>query len=419
MNWLHQSLNKLRIALGLAIMPKRLFIVAPASPGSKGDEGIIRGVLRLTTNIKTFVLNPDPSPLWKEIVEYNNYTNRSIIEFAGPFDASQHNFTNTDALLFLGADVIDGSCGVEPSLSRIELAKAASTRGAFIAVFCSFRSTVNPIILQAIKETPRIKFFLRDSLSLTNFYRQTGIHADYFPDFFNFCKEIRTPRVSNHIEILNHKRKSHAPIVGVNFSEQSFRSFYDIHTTQNRESFVSSIFKQISVSAPNAFFVLISNDSRSWENHPSDEFYQELSNIWLCNNGYNNRFLVLNGNTTYPEILSIIPSIDIVVTGRMHLTLASFRGQTIPIIIMGTQKDYTNIDKMRGMFLDYLDNDLFVVSDIDTLADIIANSIENRKHFQQILQLKTKSSTKSIYHWRKLLRHYLSQTYTHQQLLHD
>lgn len=72
---MHRELDLMRPSLNQAQAAERVLrressevtrfvVVAPASPGSKGDEGMIRGVLNVLSGRPVVILNPDPAPLW-------------------------------------------------------------------------------------------------------------------------------------------------------------------------------------------------------------------------------------------------------------------------------------------------------------------------------------------------------------------
>ena len=57
---------------------------------------------------------------------------------------------------------------------------------------------------------------------------------------------------------------------------------------------------------------------------------------------------------TETELLSILPELDMIVSGRMHLDIAAIRSGVIPIAYMGNCQttSYRNIEKFKGMFME-------------------------------------------------------------------
>lgn len=370
---MHRELDLMRPALPPRQVPRmvlprsaddvpRFVVVAPASPGSKGDEGMIRGALNVLYGAQIVILNPDPVPSWLEVLNRDGEDRPLVKEVAGPLLDYADQLSPQDVVIVLGADVIDGTCGVEPSVRRLKLVGAALASGARAYVFCSFRSRVDEEIIQHIKAAKSASFFPRDPVSLGNFKRQLEIEAEEFPDFFSYCEIRETSEVAGYKKHFRQAQKDGQLVVAINANEHAFRSFFDEHTDGNRRLYVSGILKAVLAARPEVYLALISNDSRSSENFPSDAAYQGFAAEWLAEHSPSTKFLMVNPEISYPEVLSLLEGVDLVVTGRMHLALASFRAGVLPIIMMGTDCGYTSIEKMRGSHVKYLGGHDFVVS---------------------------------------------------------
>lgn len=401
---MHAKLNLMRAAgrgevakRGKRIM--RYVVVTPASPGSKGDEGILRGCLNVLMNATDIVvLNSERSPLWSDTLDKEP---RLFKEQAGPFSEFHNSFTRNDLLILLGADVIDGTCGLEPSLQRVDLIKAASAAGAKVHVFCSFRSNVDNTIVTQLKQMQGVNFYLRDIHSLKRFKDQTKLEAEYFPDFFIFCDKKETALCRNVRHTLAEAKVAGKTLVGLNFSEHAFRSFSDVHDFANRKKYVADVLTSLSLAIENPYFLLISNDARRWDNFPPDSEYQNIAYEWLDANGYTLSTSLLNPDITYPEILNLLDGLDMVVSGRMHLALASFRNHVIPICYMGTGKGYSSVDKMRGAFDKFIGQTELVPSNTIELASavkllLIQHDILNERLKKSLLIIERESLEKKI-----------------------
>lgn len=349
----------------------RFLLVAPASPGSKGDEGMMRGALNVLAGSPVVILNPDLSPLWLDELNRAESPSSLVTEVTGELSSYIDRITPSDIVIVLGADVIDGSCGTEPSISRLSLVLAALNIEARAFIFCSFRSNVDFKIIEAIEESRGANFFLRDPVSIVNFERQISISGAHFPDFFSYCKSWRSTEVDNYKKHFDEARNQAAKIVVVNASEHAFRSFYDEHTEANRRKYVGEVIDGIIAALPDAHLILMSNDSRSWDNFLSDADYQAYAVDWLRQNAPSVGYEIINPQISYPEILNLLEGVDLVVTGRMHLALAAFRAGVLPIVLMGAECGYTNVEKMRGSHLKYLGRDDFVVSRLEALQNKI------------------------------------------------
>lgn len=388
---------------------KRFIIIPPSHPGSKGDEGMLRGLLQLLTAVRVILVNMSEGPSWLGVLGEQRYCDRlEISEIPGPVSIDHLYFSDKDALLVIGADVIDGTCGVQPSMDRLRIVEKALEQGACALIFCSFRSNADPLILDRIQNLKGPCFLIRDNLSLANFKEQTGIDAEYFPDLFAFCERSHANRTDSYRNQLLTRSQQGCMVLGLNFSEHSFRSFFDEHTPENRRRFVTQIISAIRTYVNNPYLVLISNDSRSWDNFPSDHFYQLLAREILTEQGYEDDAILLDPAISYPELLALTGDLDATVTGRMHLSLACLREGTIPLVLMGKGRGYTSLDKMQGMFRDYLGDADMVCSDLNALPAVLASLPGRVSSYQHQIGLTHAKQTKRSAHWKAKLRNLLA-----------
>lgn len=356
----------------------RIILVPPATPGSLGDEGMIRGALELFRGREVVVLNLAPECVWLAALGIDGGAAPGVSEAPGPFRAFAEQFRADDTVVVVGADVIDSTCGLEPSFERIDLLMRALAIGLKAYVSLSFRSQVAPEILERLPLLANAVFLTRDQRSLDNFRRQVGPNCRYFPDLSFLCAASPPEAVQSTLAAIARHKASDA-VLGVNFSEQSFRSFSDEHSDERRERFVDHVMSQLWAAQPNAFFVLFSNDRRGWPGHWSDDDYQRLAESWVCRNVDPSRVMLVDPSVGgYPANLACMAALDLVVTGRMHLALAAFRAGTVPVAVMGRGKGYSSVDKMRGAFELNIGSADGVVSDLESLGAISAVLLSQR-----------------------------------------
>ena len=328
---------------------KKRVVILPDGAGSKGDEALLRGVLNVFANTQSVTLLTPRKELWRNVVidrslEFNEY----YVPIKDIAAVSSHPVK----LIIVGTDVIDGTCGVQDSLTRLKAANATAKCGGSVSVFCSFRSDVSLEILEEIAKLPnQVKFYLRDKISLQNFKKLTGRAAEYFPDFAFFCeskKTLLTEEYATHIKRLQNSGKT---VIGLNFGEPSFRSFYAEHTVEARASYVEAVLKAVMEEIPQAYVVLISHDSRHWDGYFSDADYQKLAMVVARNLGFSKQMCMLPARATHAELLEVLPYLDFVITGRMHLSVAAMHSGIVPVVYTGASKDgkFSMIEKVRGM----------------------------------------------------------------------
>ena len=373
--------------------PERVIVLPPSSPGSKGDEGMMLGAVTMFSSGPIVVLNPDRCPkIFEPLLRYLNPGNvptwsqviaQARLKFAACPDISEirgpiHKFAPvlrpSDVVLCLGADLLDGTCGVGAALRRLDFMYRAQQMGIRVTAVCSFRQNVNRRIVAKIKMLTSCQFYLRDSESFANFNSQVGMPGKYFPDIstiFDAQGSTLTGPGATGLARIRELRTSDTYLVGLNFSEQSFRSFYNLHSNFNRRKFVASVIQRVFDRLPEGHVVLISNDVRNWFNLPSDARYQQWAKEFIDQRYGVGRCSVWEPTATYPENIVLMGALDFVITGRMHLAHATVRSNNLPLILMGQGKGYSSYNKMTGMYESFLGTSKGVVTKIEDLPEAI------------------------------------------------
>lgn len=358
---------------------RRILIVPPAAPGSKGDEGMVRGLMELFAAYDIHILGPEADGDWAAHVGPDAAATRRVGWTAGPLSRCHDAFGDGDLLFMIGADTIDGTCGVAPAMRQLDLMAAACARGVPVYAIFSFRANVMEPILDQLKRLPAVNYLLRDDLSLDRFQQQTGLAARAFPDLsFFFTARSRAEGVQHAQQRIDHMRRDLHPILGVNFAEHSFRSFHDDHDHDQRQAFVTSVMTQLAGAYPQAGFVLLSNDSRSWTNHISDDEFSDIAEDWIQTALGAGRVVKMDRQALYADNIAVLAQLDGLVTGRMHLSYAALRAGTMPIILMGEGRGYSSSDKVRGAFRKHLGSDRGVVADTTRLGATVVELLSEQ-----------------------------------------
>ena len=90
---------------------ERVVMVPPAAPGSKGDEGMLRGALSLLEGFPVRIVNPDPGPSWTSVLGDVGREPGGLTETRMPIRDYPSELRGGDLLLVIRADVVDGTCG--------------------------------------------------------------------------------------------------------------------------------------------------------------------------------------------------------------------------------------------------------------------------------------------------------------------
>lgn len=361
-----------------------LTIVAPDSFGSKGDEALIRGALCVFKGDEIELLTTNFHELsWRlELLDICNQFHESIV----PFENISEGICKRTTLIIIGADVMDGTCGFISAASRIDAIIKNEKLGGTSLIFSSFRSDVDFELLERISILKgfgsRVKWYLRDYASLDNFVAQTGMAGAYFPDFAFYCPKLCSSRTNEILSRVSLVKSRKQVVVGLNCSYHSFKSFYDKETVEHANEYVSSVVNAIYKVIPDAYIFLITHDTRSWNGSWTDYDFALHALQFVGERGE-----LLPKNITYPELLSILPCFDFIISGRMHLTIAAFRSEVIPILYTGdgSKSEYSMIDKCKGMFDARMGCPELVVSDEIGLIHAIDLVFSKGSNFSKLL----------------------------------
>ena len=331
-------------------MVERIIVVAPAGPGSKDDEGRLLGALQVLKSVPVHLLNPETESLWTDVLGASDDVS-FVTEHQGAITDFLPNVRSSDAVLIVGADVTEGAYDPALFLERLDFLKKALSRGARGVIMCSLGPDVDQRIVSGLKELPAASVFLRDAGSFENYARQVGTNAEFFPDLSYVPSDLQDRHGEADLTAwISRIRERGGKIVGLNFSERLFRAFSDERTDEARSALVGRVIRGILKAAPDACFVLISNGSRAWKDHPSDDTYQTLAAGLLQDLVGTDRFAVQNPLSPYGDNIVLMRCLDLLITGREALAHAAARQGTLPLMMTGLERHRSSTDETRGMF---------------------------------------------------------------------
>ena len=366
----------------------KYLVIAPDGPGSKGDEAMLTGCLSLLGGDHVALITPR-NAFWKDVL-----VGRTCLfdELYIPLEEIADQITFPLKLVVVGADTLDGSCGLEASLCRLRAVQAAVDAGGEAWVFCSMRSDVPPEICQTLRGlSEQVHFFLRDEVSMRNFCQIMGKGGSYFPDFAFFCKPLLMPRAQNlKREIVS--ARGNRPVVGLEMSETMFRSFHTEITDENRKLFAQFVVERVLQAVPEAFVVFLCHDTRSWSEHWSDAQYAQVAYNYLVQKGYGLRAAIQPANFTHVELLDFINVCDVLVCGRMHMSITAYRAGVLPVIVTGTGKNYIMVEKVKGMCLNRLGTAEFQLHSLEELDEKLNEFFQHKDHWNRQLAEKNQSN---------------------------
>lgn len=234
---------------------------------------------------------------------------------------------DSDAVIIIGADTLDGFYSRLESLMRFGLAQLAAR----IDVPCrviSFSFNDNPDLatVKALSNLPdKITLCVRDAFSVQRVAKATGKPPLYVADIGFLLKPNFKCVVDSLVEswCLSH-RQQHRAVIGWNIGPHCIKLLSRKGVEEAVESCVHSIRRLIE--EQNVAVILIPHDFRS---HASDiklltEIRERLNDI------QNDKLLLLKEKYTASEVKAACQHLDFLFTGRMHLMIAAL-GMGVPV----------------------------------------------------------------------------------------
>lgn len=356
-------------------------IIPPDGYGSKGDEAMIGGCLHLLQGQRAMVLTPNHKHWSDHLLGKAHLFDEKTV----PIDQFAESLPDCRGLIVVGADVMDGTQGYENVRCRVEVMKAAAKRGITTALFCSIRSGMESRVVQALRSLPEsVHVFLRDPYSERNFKEQIGRRSEHFSDLAFFNEPIDTMRAETFRHELSQLKK-HDNVIGLEISETMFRSCCTEITDENRVAFARKVALAAVQGLGDVSVVLLTHDSRSWGESWSDHQYaMEAYRVLTQECGV--ACLIQPPDITQAELLSVVPDLDMVICGRMHMSVTTYCAGVIPLIATGHGKCFDMSDKVRGMCCEWMgteDNFADSIEQIPVLRDRILTGALN-----SVLQVK-------------------------------
>ena len=357
----------------------KIVVIPPDGYGSRGDEAMVRGLLNMfSPNVDVTLLTPRKE-IWKEcILEKSISFKEKVVPLA---DLKEH-IKESCLLIIIGADVMDGIFGEDQTLFRLEAAEVNGKLGGHSIVnSCSFRSDASTRVVEKIKQLgDDITFYLRDYESLMHYERLTRRKGYFFPDLAFNCEINETERAKLVTTEIEKKRYEGKNIVGVNLCEHAFQSKFEEHNNENRKKYVYDLMDCLLDNMNNVYIVLVAHDMRFWENHFSDKMYLDIAKEYIQEKDAIDNIYMTSEFYSEPEIIAILSHMDFVISGRMHLDIATMRAGSIPIAYNANNGSFKEIEKFYGMYsLCYGNTDLIAINqeELILLIQKLANK-ENR-----------------------------------------
>ena len=396
-------MNKISSESSILFNNSRYIVVSPDGFGSKGDEAMLSGVLNILKNEKILVITPGLK-LWKDELVFRTHLFENV---SVPTEDMPSLFTSAKHLIIIGADTLDGTCGYDSARWPFDIVKAAVNAGGKATIFCSVRSEILDKIKELWTELPdSVNVILRDDISAKNYTELTGKQPLRCSDLAFFSKSIKSVRITDFIESISDSLKDRE-VINIGLSEEMFRSFNTDLSDESRINFARNISAASlsNLDPKKTVAMLISHDIRSWEGHFSDyEFVQHAYSYITSILGYT--CILVPPQFSQAELVHLMSKSNLTICGRMHMSVTSYCAGVVPIVVAGTSKSCSMVDKVRGMCFERLGTDENLVLSLSDISAVRDKFLNNAK-FKKILDAKNvqhkENEAKELVFLRKLL----------------
>lgn len=332
-------------------------VIVPSDPwtliGAKGDEAMMQSVVQQfrlqSPNIEVAVITATPqaedaarSLGFLPIAAWSCAMSEGIIKLKA---------YGADSMVVLGADVMDGYYGPLTTARMLFIAEAAARFGARVSILgFSFNATPNRQLRNVFNQLDKsITVNVRDRISQTRFQRFSHLPSQLVADAAFMLQPERSATVRTIVAWAESRREQGDLVLGFNMHPMLIRNA----TPRQIKAFIQSATVALKTLSQRraVSLLLISHDYRG--NDGDDICLRPIAASLATE---------LQSRLNYPtqifsaaQLKAIAGCTDGVITGRMHLAIASL-GMQRPVAAMTYQ------DKFQGLFLHFEYPERFLLS---------------------------------------------------------
>lgn len=252
--------------------------------------------------------------------------------------------TRYDRFYCLGADVLDGYYSENSTLQRLSLVSLAAKTGVKTSVLgFSFNEKPAPAAIEALRKLPKdVRLCARDPVSHGRLVHHLQRPVDLVADLaFLLCPDEKSTASSAVLQWIGEQRAKGQTIIGVNANYKLVQNLETQELDRLTQVYVDTLVELHSKNAQFSF-VLIPHDFRHIEGEVNDiELAQAIMSALPADmQPYCSQ---MPTPCSAAEIKGVCGSLDLVISGRMHLAIACL-GQGIPAACITYQ------GKFEGLF---------------------------------------------------------------------
>ncbi len=250
-----------------------------------------------------------------------------------------------EAVVTLGADVIDGVYGAAGELNRLRVLRQKIRQGKKAVVLgCSISETPAPEVIADLRRMPELIVNLRDEISLTRFEAATGRPGRLVADVaFLLSPEITTAPARDAEIWISGQRAAGRKVLAVNASGHTLEKM----GAQGVSAHAAALRRWLEGGADRAA-IFVPHDFRA---APVGDVEAVGSIAADLSDDFAGRIHVLRAPFNAWDLKALMGRVDALLTGRMHLSIAAL-GMGTPALCVVYQGKYEGL--MRHFRLDGL-----------------------------------------------------------------
>jgi polysaccharide pyruvyl transferase WcaK-like protein len=354
-------------------------VLPPADPGSLGDEAMLLPLIDrlLELGFTPVVVTYGTERSWSSHPRFAGDARIRHLHAGGAqgrlrFGRELLRAARVDCL---GADILDGRYEVHSSLRRLQvLAVAARLGKQATALGFSFSEHPAPQVVARFRRLPAsVRLLLRDPASSHRFETATGRPATLVADVAFLLEPQSSPVTSaaDHFIAEQHSQGRHVLGVNVNALNTATGDGGDLVALYGAALAPVAARDDVAV-------LLLPHDHRQERNRSTDAHLAERLHADLqrrLGDELTGRCHLLRGLTTAPAVKALVGHCDAIVTGRMHLAIASM-SQAVPAVSLAYLGKFEGLYQhlgLSGLLVDPRDPP-------ETMRGVIEDVLARRAH---------------------------------------
>jgi O-antigen/teichoic acid export membrane protein/polysaccharide pyruvyl transferase WcaK-like protein len=314
--------------------------------GSVGDQALVGGLTSLLkqAGIKSARVLCRPGvdmPVGGDVA----FTAMPLWGRLGRAGAVANELAKARALIVIGADVLDGFYSRFESMLRLEVAGFAARRGvpAMVCSF-SFNDRPDPAMAGAFRKLPQgVTLLCRDAVSRERVAQLVGERVKLTADLGFLLEPSAASALERSVATwLSQSPSGTGPVIAWNLSPHSLKLLSAAQRDQAVSASATAIARLVNERA--ARVVLVPHDFRPHASDPemlADVFSRLPAEVQP-------RVLLAQGPYTAADVKQCCQHFDLVLTGRMHLMIATL-GRDIPVVAVEYQGKFAGALRHFGL----------------------------------------------------------------------